>query len=574
MRTQTLLALLIPALFAGCASTPATRMPAPDPTPNFAAPIPRPVPPQQALSEQILYETLLAEVAAQRGNFALATQAYQDLLKLTNDYRYAERGTQLALNARAPDQALALAERWLELEPNSIAARQTMAGVLVSKGQIAAAKPHLEKILVAEGGNVGFAFLHLHNLLARHGNKTAVLELVSSLASAYPNLPEAHFAVARAAWAAGNKEIAVQESTTALALRSDWEGAALFKAQVLQSMGSASALAFYQAYLDSYPSAREMRLAYARLLVQEKQFGPARDAFKQLAADFPNNNEVLMAIGLLSLQLNEYDTAEQYLTQALQMGVKDDDAVRLYLGQLNEERKRFDLARKWYEAVSGTQALAARLRIASVMAKQGQLAEARTYLQQLEVANNEQRVQTIQAEAMLLRDAKQYQASFDVLSKGLEKLPNHPELLYDHAMAAEKIDRVDVLESDLKKLLLVKPDHAHALNALGYTLADRTTRYDEAKQYLERALKLKPDDPFILDSMGWLMYRTKEYGQAVTFLRHALSVRPDPEIAAHLGEVLWVSGSRDEARQVWASALKENPGHESLTGTMLRLQSK
>lgn len=573
MRTQTLLALLVPALLAGCASAPATRTPAPDKGPTFA-PAPRPAPPQQYLTEQILYETLLAEVAAQRGDFALATRAYQDLLSLTNDYRYAERGTQLALNARAADEALALAQRWLELEPDSIAARQTLAGILVSKGQIEAARPHLEKILAAEGGNVGFGFLHLHNLLARHASKPAVLELVRSLASAYPQVPEAHFAVARAAWSAGNKELATQEASEALALRPDWEGAALFKAQVLQSMGSKPALAFYQGYLGDYPKAREMRLAYARLLVQEKQFVPAREAFKQLAADFPNNNEVLMAIGLLSLQLNEYDIAEQYLIQALQLGVKDEDAVRIYLGQLNEERKRYDAARGWYEQVTGNQALAAKLRIAGVMAKQNQLAAARAYLQQLAVENNRQRVQVIQAEAQLLREAREFQAAFDVIGKGLEKLPNHPELLYDHAMAAEKIDRIDVLESDLKKLLQAKPDHAHALNALGYTLADRTQRFDEAKQYLEQALKLQPEDPFILDSMGWLMYRLQDYRQAVSYLRRALSVRADPEIAAHLGEVLWVSGSRDEARQVWDSALKDNPGHETLTGTMLRLQIK
>lgn len=574
MQYKIIAALCATSLLGACAGVPETKQPAPDPRPTIARETKRPEPPKQALTDQVLYEILLAEIAMQRGDAQLAVRAYLDLMQQTQDYRIAERATQLALNARLADESLLAAERWLVLEPESIGARQTLAGVLVTQGKLKEARPHLEKILAAEEANLGYGFLHLNNLLARHSNKVATLNLVQDLARDYPQLPEAHFAVARAAWSAGEKDLAVKASTDGLALRPNWEGAALFKAQVLHSISTATAIEYYTAYLREFPQSREMRLSYARLLVQEKQFGPAREEFKRLAADFPNNPEVPLAIGLISMQLREYDAAETYLGQALAAGVKDDDAVRFYLGQLSEERKRWDDAKRWYEAVTGSQAFAAKVRIAGVLARQGDLPEARKYLQQIVVTTNQQRAQVAAAESSLLRDAKLLKEAFDVLNKALEKLPNHPELLYDHAMAAEKIDRIDVMESSLKKLIQVKPDHAHAYNALGYTLADRTTRYEEAKQYLEQALKLAPDDPFILDSMGWLQYRMKDYTQAINTLRQALSVRADPEIAAHLGEVLWAAGQKDEAQKVWDSALKDNPGHEALTGTVHKFKTK
>lgn len=549
-------------LLGACAGTPNTK---PFPAPAMIAKeSKRPAPPKQEMNSQTLYSLLLAEIALQRGSPALSARAYQDLLQNTLDYRVAERAAQVALAAQNADEALRAAQRWLELEPTSITAHQTIAGILVSKGNLTQAKPHLQKILAAEGANAGQGLLFLNKLLGRHPNKAEVLVLVQELAREYPNLAEAHVAVARAAWAAENKSLALQEIDAALALRPGWDDAALFKAQVLQSTSAAQSQEFYTAYLRDHPRSRDVRLAFARFLVQEKQYPAAREEFKRLSVDFPDQADVPLAIGLLSMQLQDYDAAETYLRQALERGVKDDDGVRLYLGQLNEERKRWDEARQWYETVDGPQAFSAKLRVAGVLARQGKLPEARAYLQAMEIANNQQRTQVVAAEATLLRDAKQHQQAFEVLSKALEKLPNHPDLLYDHAMAAEKIDRLDVLESSLKKLIQVKPDYAHAYNALGYTLADRTTRYDEAKKYIEQAIKLAPNDAFILDSLGWLQYRMKAHAQAIRTLRQALSMRPDPEIAAHLGEVLWESGDPQEAKKVWDSALKDNPGHEAL----------
>jgi tetratricopeptide (TPR) repeat protein len=280
-----------------------------------------------------------------------------------------------------------------------------------------------------------------------------------------------------------------------------------------------------------------------------------------------------MAVGLLSLQLNDLDAAEMHFKRALELGYKDENVVRMYLGQINEARQRYDEAATWYGNVSmSEQYLPAQVRLAALLARQGKLDEARKNLQELPTQNNQQRVGLIQAEAELLREAKLYQEVYDLLTRSLEKLPNYPELLYDHGMAAEKLDKLAVMEQDLRKLIQLKPDHAHAYNALGYTLADRTNRLEEAKQLVEQALKLSPDDPFIMDSMGWVFYRMGKLPDALDFLKRAFERRADPEIAAHLGEVLWVQGNRDEADKLWSTAIKRNPENEALIAVIKKFK--
>ena len=252
-----------------------------------------------------------------------------------------------------------------------------------------------------------------------------------------------------------------------------------------------------------------------------------------------------MTVALLSLQMNDFDAAEAQLKRVLETELQGSGRVRFHLGQVNEERKRYDEAAKWYLAVEGgEQYVLANARYAFMLAKQGKLAEARKHLQELPAENQDQRVQIMQAEAQLLRENKEYQESFDILEQALDAQPDHPDLLYDLALAAEKLDRIDVAESNLRKLIKLKPDHAQAYNALGYTLADRTDRLAEAREYIEKALKLSPDDPFILDSMGWVHYRMGNSQQSLQYLQRAFQQRPDPEIAAHLGEVLWAKGKQ------------------------------
>ena len=527
--------------------------------------------PGQELTEPVLFKMMLAEVAMQRGQPHVAVPAYLELARETRDPRVAQRATEIAWNARFIAAAIEAAGIWLQADPESPQARQVIATLLVNQAQLADALPHLERWVAAAKPNVGPAFLQISSLLARHKDKKAVSELMQTLAGPYSDVPEARLAVAQAAWNADESELSLTESRAALGLRPDWEIAALFQAQVLQRRSNSEALAYLADYLKQYPQSKDVRLNYARLLVNEKDFNEARKQFEVLLADFPNNADVTMAVALLAMQANDYDAAEAQFRRALELNYKDPDAVRLYLGQVNEERKRYDEALKWYETIGpGEQYISAQARYAGVLAKQGRLADARKHLQQVSAENNQQRVQLIQAEAQLLREAAAYQDAFDLLGRALEKLPDHPDLLYDHAMAAEKVNRFDVLESNLRKLIQIRPDHAHAYNALGYTMADRSERLSEARELIETALKLAPGDPFIMDSMGWVLYRQGRNKEGLSYLQRAYALRPDPEIAAHLGEVLWAEGQREQAQKIWSEVLKEHPKNELLRNTVKR----
>ncbi len=527
-----------------------------------------PVLPNQEMSQAVLFKLLLAEIALQRGQNNVAVQSFLELSKETKDPRIAQRATEVALNMRFFGVALETAGIWLAADPESPQARQILAALLVNQSRLADAEPHLQKWLASDAQNVGNSFMQLNAILARHQDKAAVLQLTQNLAKPYANVPEAHYSVAQAAMNAGQSQLALSEIREALKLRSDWELAALFQGQILQSESNAQALAYYQSYLKGNPRAMDVRLSLARLLVTDKKYAEARNEFQALLKEFPDNADVTMAVALLSLQLNDFDAAEVQLKHALETNYKDPDAIRYYLGQVSEERKQFDEALRWYSSVSGgDQYVPSRARYAGILAKQGKMDEARKYLQEAGRSGAE-RVQFTQAEAQLLRDANDFRGAFDLLAQALVKNPNSPELLYDQAMAAEKVDRIDVVESNLRKVIQLKPDYAHAYNALGYSLADRNVRLDEAYTLIEQALKLAPEDPFIMDSMGWVLFRMNQNEAAITFLRRALEIRPDAEIAAHLGEVLWAVGRHDEAKKVWASALKDHPANDILTATV------
>ena len=579
-RTIAIIAIALTALLSACAEQPVQRAdtradaptakpPAVKPRVVTQPPASTPLLPKVELSQSILFKLLLADIALQRGQFNVAVQSYLELARETRDPRIAQRATEVAWNARFIGVAIETAGIWLAADPESQQARQVLAALLVNQQRLADAQPYLEKSLAADRENVGQSFMQLNALLARHPDKPAVLALTQNLAKPYMKVPEARYSIAQAAAGAGQPALALAEAKEALRLRPDWEQAALLYGALLQqSKSSAEAAAFFDDFLKQHPRAMDVRLNYARLLVSEKKYPEARGEFQTLLKEFPDNPDVTLAVGLLSLQLNDFDTAETQLLHALETGYKDPDAVRFYLGQTNEERKKFDEALRWYSSVNGgDQFVPSRARYAGILVKEGKMADARAYLQGAGRTAPE-RLQFIQLEAQLLRDAGDYRGAFDLLGRAIEANPDAAELLYDYAMVAEKIDRIDVVESSLRKVIQLRPDYAHAYNALGYTLADRNQRLQESYALIEQALKLAPEDPFIIDSMGWVLYRMSQNDAALTFLKRAFELRADAEIAAHYGEVLWVSGQHDEARKVWGGALKESPANELLLATV------
>jgi tetratricopeptide (TPR) repeat protein len=529
--------------------------------------------PSGDLNEPMLYEFLLGEIALQRGDNGLAAQTFLDLARRTRDPRVARRAVEVANQARMPELALEAARTWHELEPASSQALQVVAALLVTNKRVDEALPYLEKLLATEGVNLENGFMQLNRLLAGNPDKAANLRVVRRLAAKHPQLPQAHFAVAQATAAAGDDEGAVAAVRQAAALRPDWELAALLEAQILQRRSPGAAAKVLGDFVAKNPNSREARLNYARVLVLDKRLPEARKQFEAVLAANPGNTEVIYAVGLLAFQLKDFELAEDNMKRLLTLGYRDADGVRYLLGQIAEEQKLWPQAVQWYERIGeGEHQLPARMRTANAIAKQGKLDEARSFLKRVAAENPGEEPQLTVAEAQLLREANRNQDAFQLLSEALKRDPDQPELLYDYALTAEKLERFDLLESNLRKLIQVRPDHAHAYNALGYSFAERNMRLPEARKLVERALELAPDDYFIMDSMGWVLYREGDLKGAAEQLRRAYNGRPDAEIGAHLGEVLWMMGERDEAGRVWQESLKASPDNETLQKTIKRLK--
>lgn len=526
--------------------------------------------PKQPLTPDLLFKFLVAEVAGQRGAIGIAQSTYLDLARQTRDPRVARRAAEVSMFARNQSGALEATQLWADAEPASERARQTLAALLLNEGKLSEAEPLLRDMLKQDSAN---GFLHLSALMGKTRDTQAAQALVERLAVDYPGLPEARFAVAQAAASAGRFEQAIDALKQADSLRPGWEPAALLRAQVLAKTSRADALAFMREFLTVHAGARDVRLAYARTLVNASQFPEAHAEFTRLTQDFPRNAEVSFAAGLLSLQMGDVAAARALLTQTLEYSPREPDAVYYYLGQTAEQMKQPEEAAAAYAQVkSGNYLVSARARQAALLARADKLDAALAMLAGTVGENEAQNVRLVQARAELLRQAKRHADEFAALDEGLKRFPESPDLLYDRAMAAEKIDRLDVLESDLRRVMVLRPDDAQAYNALGYTLADRTNRLPEALVLIERALTLAPEDPFILDSMGWAQFRSGNLPRAQDYLERAFKLRPDPEIAAHLGEVLWARGQRDEAGRVWQSSLQTHPQNEVLLETLRRLK--
>jgi tetratricopeptide (TPR) repeat protein len=525
------------------------------------------------LDEATLYELLVGEIALQRGDAALAAQTYAELARTTRDPRIVRRAIEVANFAHQPDLALEAAKLWSDMEPQSAQPLQVISAILIGAKRVDEAAPYLQKLLAADGVNLENGYMQLNRLLAGNPDKASNLRVVRKLAATHPELAQAHFAVAQAAMVAGDEAGALAEIRQAQAIRPDWENAVILQAQVLQKRSPAEAAKVLGDFVEKHPASNEARLNYARALVLDKRFPEARKQFEAVLAANPGNTDVVYAVGLLALQLKDYPVAEENMKRLLSMNYRDPNGVRYLLGQIAEEQKQWPRAIEWYGQIDeGEHALGARMRTASVMAKEGKVDDARAYLRRAAAENPDQEAQITVAEAQLLRDANRVRDAYEVLGQALKKEPDQPDLLYDYALTAEKLQRYDVLENNLRKLMEVKPDHAHAYNALGYSLVERNTRLPEAKKLIQHALELAPDDAFIVDSMGWLLYREGDLKAAADELRRAYNSRPDAEIGAHLGEVLWVMGQRDEARRVWQESLKASPDNESLIKTIQRFR--
>ena len=534
------------------------------------------------LTAEIMYRLLVGDVALQRGDTALAARAYFEAARDTGDARLARRATEIALAARQRGLAAEAARLWAELDPAAERPKQVIAGLAGGgdgRGFGTDLKAELERALAeaAAGSQLGEAFVQLNRMLANEPDKAATFRLVRSLAQPYPNLAEAYFAIALAAYNTGLDDAstaaaAIAAANQALVQKPGWEPAVLLKSEILGKQSPERAAEYLVDFLKAEPESKVGLSALAQVRIQQKRYADALAILDGLWQKDQGNREYQFGMAMLAVQMKDWAKAEALFKELQRADYGDDGIVEFYLAQIAEETGRYELALERFRAVpDGERGWVAKLRAATVLGKLGRVAEARRYLADLPAVTVQQRVQVRQIEGQILRDAGDNAAAYAVLAQALDAHPDDPALLYDVAMAAEKLGRIDVAEAKLSRLIELKPTNAHALNALGYTLVDRTPRLAEGLALIERALVLAPDDPFILDSMGWAQFRMGKLDEAEKSLRRAMDERPDPEIAAHLGEVLWAKGERDRAQAVWQSQLKSAPDNAVLLETVRRL---
>lgn len=535
--------------------------------------------PSVELTEDLLYRLLRAELAYQRGDWQLAYVTMLVAAQETRDPRLARRAAEIALNVKQTGEALSAVRLWRELAPNSDEASQFYLGLVVLGENLVEAKPiFAERLQEVTPQARGLLILQIQRLLGRTKDKNAAFNLLEELTAPYQNLVETHIALAQSAFAKNDLARARAEARKALGIKSDLEIAVLMLAQATPER--TESLQTLAGFLDKHPKARDVRIAYAKILIDDKQYDEARKQFEILLKEQPRDLTILYAMGILGAQMNDRAETEKYLTAYLKELDNNPDEERdpvqalLILSQIAEDRKDFPAALKWLAQVEpGPAYLEAQLRSAQIMAGTGDLNGARNLLNHLKPEGQREQIQLLVADAQLLRDANRVPEAMAVLSKGLERFPEDTGLLYDYAMLTEKADRFDLMETALRKIIQLAPNNQHAYNALGYSFAERNIRLPEAYALIDQALKLAPEDPFIMDSMGWVQFRLGKLPEAEDYLRRAYAIRPDVEIGVHLGEVLWVKGEKDAAQTLWRDAKKKDPQNDLLKNTLARLRT-
>jgi tetratricopeptide (TPR) repeat protein len=530
---------------------------------------------QSELTDQLLYDLLVAEFAGNSGDMPLAVEAYSRAAMESDDARVAARAAYIAVYGEQYEKALDLLERWQKLDPDDADINRMYAITYLKLRQPLAAATYIQSILDTVEGNGHEKALAVKRLLAKESNTEDGLIVLDALNKA--DTGNQHMLILQARYAAQLEKYdeAIELLDRVLEIDSTLADVHIIKARILAAQGKQEqAMALVALVLMEQPDNDHLRLQYARMLVEQRRFNQAKAQFKLLLNEDPENADILLSLGLLDIETGELDEAVTHLQHLIEIGQKQDIA-NYYLGRIAQNREEHKLAISYYLKVnSGDYVFDSKLRIAGLFARLGRVDEG---LQQLEVLAEKQtswdlRVKAYLAQGEILASKKRYAEGLEMYSRALQQKPDDADLLYARALMAEKVDRIDITEADLLKLLSAQPENANALNALGYTLADRTERLEEARDYIKRAAELVPDDPAILDSLGWVSYRLGNMQDALKWLSMAFERLEDAEIAAHYGEVLWVNNQKDEAEKVWKIGLENNAEHPVLLETMKRLK--
>jgi len=567
-----------------------------------SAPAPASAPLNSALDAPLFYQLLLGEMELREGQPGNAFEVILDAARRTRDEQLFRRAVDIALQSRAGDQALIASRAWLQAQPRSLDALRMQLQILSALNRTAdAAEPLKSLLAMTPDAERASLIAAVPRFLQRATDKRQAAKLVESLLEPYKNSADLRVPVLVAsgrAWAAADDgALALSLAREAHAIDAAAPGPVLLALDLMAKQPEAEQLVLSQLGRPNVEPA--MRLAYARNLMAAQRLVDAVAQVERVTTESPDLAQPFLSLGALQLELRHPVAAETALQRYLQLAgtgsapvpaataeggdTDDSDAdtssrqgviqAWLMLAQAAEQRGDFKAAETWLGKIDDPKrALEVQTRRATLMARQGKLAEARETVRRAPEREPGDARAKLLAEAGVLRDVKQWGEAFEVLGSAAKRFPDDSDLLYEQAMVAEKMDRLDEMERLLRRVIELKPDSAQAHNALGYSLADRSQRLPEARVLIRRALELSPGDPFITDSLGWVEYRLGELAEATRLLRQAYAARPDVEIGAHLGEVLWAAGQVEEARRIWAESKGRDAANDVLRETLARLK--
>lgn len=594
----TVLSALAPGVRAQALSAPATIQPAVEDAsarPDSKTPERGPLVRNSPLDSNLFYQLLIGEIQARAGDYGTSYQLYFEAAKRLKSGQLYQRAVDVALQARAGEQALVAAQAWRQALPQEREASEYTAQILMALGRTTdLAGPIASLIRLTPAPQQPQVIASLPRSLSRMTDRKAAARVVDEATAPWreplPGMAEA-WAASSEGWLSAGDQAQAE--------------AALYKARdanphllavgllALDLMGRKPELeSIVTTQLKEQPSV-VLRLAYARKLATTQRLKEAGEQLDAIVAEQPDNAGAWITLAAVRLELKQLDQAEQATSRFLALQEAADkppsvtaalsDATHsgltpesgyLMMAQIAESRGRIGQADDWLKKAdpAGT-----KLRIqaarARLMANNGKVAQGRALIRAIPEAEPRDALTKIAAESQLLRDVGRDDEAYTLLDEANKRFPDDPDFLYDQAMLGEKLKRYEDSERLLRRVIEIKPDHSHAYNALGYSLADRGVRLDEARTFIGKALDLRPGDPYITDSLGWLEFRAGRPEEAVKWLRQAYIAKADTEIAAHLGEVLWSLGQRDEALRIWREGIAQDPRNETLRETLKRLQA-
>lgn len=523
-----------------------------------------------SFSEDTVFSLLSAELAGQRNRFDIALDNYVTQAINTQDPGISERAFRIAEYLGADQAALDSSLIWAKNAPNDLEAQRAAAVQLARAGRYDDSMAYMEKVLQGKG-DTHFDFLALSAADTDQDTRNGLMKSFDRLLLRHPKNSQLIFGKALLLQQDGD----AKDALTLLEKNPPEAGEIapiLLRARLLQSLNRGDeALPLLEKSIRKYPDDKRLRLTYARLLVEQDRMDDAKTQFSSLVQQYPEDDELRYSLALVCLEAKAWNEAKGYLEDLIARESHVDSA-HLNLGRIAEERNDPQGALIEYALVGpGNDYLPAQLRQSDILMNNGRTAEAQSRLARARDEQPDYAIQLYLIEAETLSANKQDDRGWAVLDKALKQYPDDLNLLYTRAMLAEKRNDLAQMEKDLRLIIKRDPDNAMALNALGYTLSDRTTRYAEAKALIEHAHQLNPEDPAVLDSLGWVNFRLGNLDEAERYLRQALERFPDQEVAAHLGEVLWANGKQREAKQIWGKFLKEQPDSPTLRSTIKRL---